>query len=267
MVRGAIFFFSFPIEFVIDKDLKKMTQFPRIQSLKLRDSSISSEGFKQLAAFSSLRILALSNQNVDSEGCKVIAYLKGLTSLKLHDCTMRDRGLETLISLEKLVDLDLSYNDCTGKVLENFLNGFKGSELKNLNVSRNRLGDSVVKCLCMNRKFWNLKKLNLNFNNISDEGATYLAHTNFSNLEDLDLGFNSVSNQGVLKLSKGLFAHSLISLTLIGNDVTFDDVRSLFNHFPKLIIMQYDFPLDVCVDSTTNEWEMDLDDYDFFDTF
>ena len=66
-------------------------------------------------------------------------------------------------------------------------------------------------------KFTSLESLNLNFNEIGDEGLKQLADGVFSKLNSLYLFNNNISEEGIGYLVKAIFAKNLIILQLSEN--------------------------------------------------
>lgn len=89
--------------------------------------------------------------------------------------------------------------------------------ISHLDLSSCKLGDHGVLLLFANTSECNLKYLNLNTNNITDNGFEIIANVPFSCLSHLDLSFNLITSKGIKSLIKTKsyfysFSNKVISL-------------------------------------------------------
>ncbi|XP_068078003.1 protein NLRC3 isoform X2 [Danio rerio] len=118
---------------------------------------------------------------------KLLSVVEASRSAVLINCGVSDEGCAALASVLRS----------------------KSSNLRELNLSENKVGDSGVKRLSAGLKdpHCKLEKLRLRCCGVSDEGCAALASvlkSNSSNLRELDLSWNKVGDSGVKLLSAGL---------------------------------------------------------------
>ncbi|XP_053364405.1 protein NLRC3-like [Clarias gariepinus] len=162
----------------------------KLETLRLQWCGVSDEGCAALTSAlrsnpSHLRVLDLSCNNVGDSGVKRLSALKDdehykLQTLGLECCGVSDEGCAALNSALRS----------------------KLSDLRDLDLSGNKLEDSDVKCLSvlLENPHCKLERLN----GVSDEGCAALSsalRSNPSHLRDLDLSYNNVGDSGVKCLS------------------------------------------------------------------
>ncbi|XP_057182728.1 NACHT, LRR and PYD domains-containing protein 12-like [Triplophysa rosa] len=167
----------------------------KLEKLKLSDCGVRDEGCVALASAlrsnpSHLRELNLSGSNISGSGVKLLS-----AGLEDPDC-----------KLEKLVLWDCGVTDEGCAALASAL--ISKSHLRELNLSRNKLGGSGVKLLSAGLKNPNckLEKLRLTRCGVTEEGCDALASvlTSNSHLRDLNLSENNLGGLGVKLLSARL---------------------------------------------------------------
>lgn len=177
-----------------------------------------------------IKLLYLSDTNIDAKGMKLLANsssLQNLEFLKLNYNNIGDEGVQSIARS--------TFNKLQGLYLVNSMIGSKGavtlassSSLQNLeflNLNHNNIGDEGVQAIA-NSAFNKLQRLYLVSNMIGNAGAQFIAEVNFSNLHELDLSRNSIDAEGVMALSKGKFPN-LKSLYLYGNNISYNAVEYL----------------------------------------
>ncbi|XP_066512750.1 ribonuclease inhibitor-like [Hoplias malabaricus] len=223
----------------------------RLETLRLMRCELSNASFDTVQSVlqsenSCLKNLDLSNNDLHvSEVKKLCEGLKSshckLETLRLAGCNLTEQSIITLsealeAEITSLKELDLSYNDLQGSLLEKLSEGVKRLEtlrlmrcelsdesfdtvqlvlqlenscLKNLDLSNNDMQESGVEKLCagLKSKQCTLETLRLATCNLSDKTCEYLGSVlkqSNSLLKELDLSNNDVQDSGVEKLCEGL---------------------------------------------------------------
>ena len=173
----------------------------------------------------------------DREVQKKLAKI-GCNALKFSECNLSPLDCLALVhalkSVEGILDFDLSNNNLQSLACIEIAKLLRGNEhnqgfceLKRLDLTYNQITDESVKHLSAALTHTNCKliSLYLGANQITDEGvkhlSTALAHTNCE-LNSLNLGFNNITDEGIKHLSTAL-THTnckLNSLYLFNNRIT-----------------------------------------------
>ncbi len=172
------------------------------------------------AAFATSRFTTLIlNDNPIRKGIIPFSNNETIVELSASSCGIDDEGANALFLNPKLKKLDLSNNRLTGDLPSQL---FGNKVLEHLNLSYNPLNGRINKGLTSDHlitfdlsntmlkddgaieiasKCTRLEELNLNENNIGDEGATALAR--LLNLRTLSLSGNKIKNEGAVALFSG----------------------------------------------------------------
>ena len=173
----------------------------------------------------------------DREVQKKLAKIR-CNALKFSECDLSPLDCLALVhalkSVEGILDFDLSNNSLQSVACIEIAKLLRGNEhnqgfceLKRLDLTYNQITDESVKHLSTALTHTNCKliSLYLGANQITDEGvkhlSTALAHTNCE-LNSLNLGFNNITDEGIKHLSTAL-SHTnckLNSLYLFNNRIT-----------------------------------------------
>lgn len=94
-----------------DEVLAAMSQFPRIECIRLAGASISDDGLRHIRGLSRLKILDLSGTSISDSGLVHIAALTDLEELELSGTSISNTGLKFLRSLRQLKHLELWYTN------------------------------------------------------------------------------------------------------------------------------------------------------------
>ena len=125
-----------------------------------------------------------------------------------------------------------------GKLLRKKVNkGIDEDNIVQLDLQRNDFGP-------LQGKFSSLESLNLNFNEIGDEGLNHIANGFFSKLNSLYLFHDNISAEGIKYLVKAEFVNNLIILSLSENPNIGDTgVRHMKEHkgWAKLSILNLNY--------------------------
>ncbi|XP_057187774.1 uncharacterized protein si:ch211-196h16.5 [Triplophysa rosa] len=165
----------------------------KLKKLVLWKCNITDEGCAALASAlksnSHLRKLNLTNNNLGDSGVKLLSDVLENPNCKLEKLVLRGCGVtEGCVALASAL--------------------ISNSHLRDMNLSRNKLGDSGVKLLSAGLENPNckLEKLKLTSCGVRDEGCVALASALRSNshLRKLNLSENNLGDSGVKLLSAGL---------------------------------------------------------------
>ena len=211
-----------------------------IKQLDLNLNSVGDSGvgfLVQSIGSIGLEKLALDYCNITAAGAKVLADgLKGSNSIRQLELSMNSIGdsgvgfLAQSIGSTGLEKLDLSGCKITttgAKVLADSLRG--NSSIKQLNLSRNFIGDSGVGFLAQSIGSTRLEKLDLSRCKITATGAKVLADglRGNSSIKQLNLNLNSVGDSGVGFLAQSIGSTALEILELTVCDITATGAKAL----------------------------------------
>uniref|UniRef100_A0A8C1P0K3 NACHT LRR and PYD domain-containing protein n=1 Tax=Cyprinus carpio TaxID=7962 RepID=A0A8C1P0K3_CYPCA len=164
----------------------------KIRETKLSSSQWSALVYVLLTSEQEMDVFVLkkfigSQNTADEVILKLLPVIKESRSVQLYDCGVTDKGCVDLTSA-------LRSNP---------------SHLRELNLSKNNLGDSGVKLLSDGLKdtYCKLETLQLSDCRVTDEGCAALAsalRSNSSHLKELNLAINKLQVTGVNLLSDGL---------------------------------------------------------------
>ena len=155
------------------RQFAEAARFPRLARLELADNALSAAGAERLAdaaLFPRLERLGLANNRLGG---------RGLTP-----------------ALARLGALNLSDNRLTAGDVAGLLAG-PVAALRDLDLSRNRLGDDGVRALADAPSADGLRGLGLAGNGVTDDGlAALIQSARFARLTSLDLANNPISDEG-----------------------------------------------------------------------
>ncbi|KAG7491274.1 hypothetical protein MATL_G00001370 [Megalops atlanticus] len=190
-----------------------------IQSLRLRDCDLTETSFEIVAsalqsATSSLTELDLSKNKLGESGGKLLsAALMSpnckLQTLDLSFCQMGSSGVELLCTaLSKVSTLRMDqcrFNDESCDVVASALHQSANSQLRELDFSNNKLGESAVKLLCVGLRspvcdIQALRLSSCDLNEKSCESVISALQSVTSSLRELDLSYNNLGDSGMNQL-------------------------------------------------------------------
>ena len=161
-------------------------------------------------------------------------YFDRKTMLFLADMVIKGKLLREKINKEidedNIVKLNLQRNNF-GPLDIRYLIDFKLKNLRILDLSNNSIKAEGVFYLSNSDKFSSLESLNLDFNDIRDEGLNHIVNGYFSRLNNLYISNNNISSDGIKYLVKAEFVNNLIILSLSGNPKIGDSgIRIMKDH-------------------------------------
>ncbi|MEM1350027.1 MAG: hypothetical protein AAGI01_15810 [Myxococcota bacterium] len=182
-----------------------------LRSLSLYSNWLGVTGVRMLAAtksLSELEELELSNNSLKVAGVEQLAHMQGLHNLRalaLSSNAIGDdgaRALSAISELEHLDTLDLSRNEIGVAGVMALVHAPWRGHIRELNLQHNALGDRGVEAL-LHQPWPNLERLVLRFVCATDRAAHVLAATeHLPSLKRLDLDFNDISVDGVRELAR-----------------------------------------------------------------
>lgn len=185
-----------------DTALAGLENLVNLKSLNLTGTQISDNGFKHLDKLKALEILNVSHTGVRGQGLQFVKRKKGETGFRVMNAShsqFGQAGLQFLRTVETLEELDVSQAEVTDRALL----GLRGNN--------------------------HLKKINLGFNQVSDQGLGVLG--TMKGLEQVFLRNNTMVSDFTLKnISK---SKDLTLLDINGTNCTINGVTSLKKLLPN----------------------------------
>ncbi|XP_067284338.1 ribonuclease inhibitor-like [Pseudorasbora parva] len=238
-----------------------------LRELNLRDHKLGDTRVTQISALLQdkhcrLNTLTLRRCRITEEQCLILtSALKSnpshLRDLDLSGNKLGDSGVRNLsdllmipqCQLEKLHLRDCSITEEQCLILTSALRS-NPSHLRDLDLSRNKLGDSGVKPLCdaLKDSHCKLERLRLSCCDMTDEGCsavTSALKSNPSHLRDLDLRGNKLGDSGVRNLSDLLMIPQCQLEKLQLYDCGITDVSSLTQSLRNSKALQFLKELDL----------------------
>ncbi|KAG7491227.1 hypothetical protein MATL_G00000780 [Megalops atlanticus] len=191
----------------------------KVPTLRLSNYKLTQKSFEVLASAlqsgtSPLRELDLSKNKLGESGVKLLsAALMSpnckLQTLDLSFCQMGSSGVELLCAgLSKVSTLRMDqcrFNDESCDLVASALHQSANSQLRELDFSNNKLGESAVELLCagLRSPLCDIQSLRLsgcNLNEKSCETVISALQSVTSSLRELDLSYNSLGDSGMNQL-------------------------------------------------------------------
>jgi hypothetical protein len=212
-------------------DLALLASWPKLSSLSL-PNVIDTEAVRHLQTCSKLNHLTLGYREVSAEELKYLADWKSLRTLVLIHARLSDEALQALSKLDSVEQLELEDCGLTDERLQH-LHGSK--KLTYLSLKRNEIdGPGLVHIAKLK-----LRTLGLEFNNLNDDGLSYLPQ--LTSLEELWLAYcRGITDRGLRNGTLQTMTH-LRQLNLRGlqqvTDASLDDLVR-FQHLAHLGIRE-----------------------------
>ncbi|EFC42047.1 hypothetical protein NAEGRDRAFT_70103 [Naegleria gruberi] len=205
-----------------------LSKFPNLTSLYLGQNKLSLDSIRK--NFSEMRLdyklvyLDVSGNGMSNEGLSMISMSKNLnlSTLKIGfnraiSNSSTDHFYFNGMKSSHLTHLDLENlhlnSDCIQSLCSNPL-----SNLTELNLARNLIGNEGVRHLSNCNQLKSLHTLLLDYNKIGNEGVKHLAHSqNLSNLKLLFLSQNYINDEGANMLAKSNCLRNIVFLDLSEN--------------------------------------------------
>lgn len=224
--------------------LKKLIMWAEWNSKE--DAAINDEGAQILASNRSITHLDVRGNNIGAKGAKAFSKNSALTYLDIGVNPIDDAGVSHLSFNKNLIYLGINR---LGIERNQFLrNGLKylasNHTLKALSICYNGLGNEGMKTLSNGLN--NIEKLDVTFNNVSDQGALFLSKNN--KLKELIIYCNDITDIGAKYLSENT---SLIRLDITNNRITEEGRGVLSNSNIKELN---------AVEGVGKKWDLNLSD-------
>ena len=174
---------------------------------------------------------SLKLKNITIEGVELISEIvrtnKTLQKLDLSNNKLSDDGTITISDGLKnnttLLELNISHNNITNKAIKNITEFIQvNTTLKKLDLSYNILSDDGATLISSCLKCNNLLELNISHNNITNKAIkniTEFIQVN-TTLKKLDLSYNILSDDGATLISSCLKCNNLLELNISHNGIT-----------------------------------------------
>ncbi|MCE2983992.1 MAG: hypothetical protein LW832_10575 [Parachlamydia sp.] len=168
-----------------DKILSQLKELKTLEILKFNEcSNVTDRGINQLKNLENLQVLRLPDNAITDQGFNALCNLSQLVTLDASSHLLTDKSLRGLHDLKNLKSLSLSHANLTKKGL---LEVGKLTALRTLNLTNLRYleNESLDDALQLLTNLSELKKINLGFTTVSEQGIHLLK--NFKMLRTLDL--------------------------------------------------------------------------------
>ncbi|KAF0980624.1 hypothetical protein FDP41_013107 [Naegleria fowleri] len=210
--------------------------------LNLQNNELGNEGIRLIVNSENskkLKGLVLNENHFGYSGVLAIASsenLKLLQTLHLGQNNIESIGLTALCDsnssvLKNLTSLDLSYNSVGSESDIQCLSQCQiFSNLKDLNLSGNRIHFNQVKFIASSPILKNLMSLDMSDNFVVPEGAQFISEGSFQNLQTLKLKRNNIQDEGVKYISESDKMKYLTWLDLGDNGIENTGISYLANN-------------------------------------
>ena len=213
--------------------------------------AIICKGLRNLAGLMKLNI---SNNNIGSKAAHDIAVvLSHNSSLEELDLGYNNLGasgaLQIFLSMKSftsLIKLNIGSIGMTDFAADNLVNILNNNvNLKELDLSHNCIQVNGAIRIFNNATMFRLNKLNISYNNITDQAADDIASfiTYNSELKILDLCHNNLQTSGTIKICKTNIS-KLINLNISHNNITkdaADSIATFLTHNNKLQVLDLSY--------------------------
>jgi hypothetical protein len=216
---------------IVSSDLAGLSAWPKLSSLSL-PNAIDAETVKHLRTCPRLATLTLGYREITAAELEILAGWKSLRKLTVVHAKLSDEALQGFSKLETLEELHLM--DCDLK--DDRLKHLRGSaKLAYLALPRNEIDGPGLEHLAKLK----LKKLGLEFNNISDKTLPHLSQ--LITVENLALSYcRGVTDKGIqsgtLQKMTNLKQLGLRGMKLV-TDASLDDLVK-FGHLEHITIRE-----------------------------
>lgn len=212
---------------VTDAGLSVTNELPQLKSLNLTGCTVTLAMMTTISKLEKLEVLSLESAKITDLELPPLENLAELKDLNLNYCVITDNGFKVLGKLKKLEVLKVAYTNINGSGMQYMKRKRDEGGLRVLDAKKTRFGEQGLQFLkgvetleeldvgqaeVTDRTLFqhlkgvtHLKKLNLSFNNLSDNGTSSLGA--IKSLEELYLrNCQGVGDKtlGVLKASKEL---------------------------------------------------------------
>lgn len=197
--------------------------YPSLEHQPISNVTISTKALSKISQIKPNISGSYHNESLEQAIRKCPSRKINLNGQQLNDQDMGIVAKQAIIGKQCMI-LDLTYNEITQRgvsILTDVLCGNK--YLEELNISHNSISDSGIRCLASTIGSCVLKRVDLAENDISNEGAKYLAEmlaTN-TNLLQLSLSENRIGNDG-MKLLANALGHGDTRLELLNMSANID---------------------------------------------
>ncbi len=182
-----------------DNELPPLANLARLRDLNLNYCPITDNGFRVLGTLRNLEILKVANTGIDGSGMKFMKRKKtepGLRILDAKKTRFGEQGLQFLKGVETLEELDIGQAEVTDRTLALNLKGV--THLKKLNLSFNTISDQGTQVL---GSIKSLEELYLvNCQGVGDQTLFFLKANKALNI--LDVNGCGVTSKGAQSLKK-----------------------------------------------------------------
>lgn len=215
--------------------------------LFLENNDLTKKSFKKLSEVisrsESLVSLEFKNSNLNDEAAIEVFHNLSKNRTKLYSLELGENKI-TSIGLYKLNDLLIEHPENTigkiniesnqlgdncGDVLSKIINN--SYSLKNLNLSNNKLGKSIIDFYLSIKSSKTLKIIDLSQNELG-EYTNVLGEmlNNNTSIKNLDLSFNYINDEGVIDIAKGIEINTcLVHLNLSINRISPEGILKVTN--------------------------------------
>jgi Leucine-rich repeat (LRR) protein len=216
-------------------ELAKSANLPKLRVLQLRSCDLTEQGAALLARSAHLANLVTLELGANAIGKKGTiplassAHLKNLQTLALDDNELGPVGAQAVAASphwRQLTSLDLGRNDIGPEGAAVLAKSANLARLTTLKLSNNKIG-AGLRVLAVCPQLINLKLLELESNELTDEGVAALATSKMNQLEELLLSYNQIGDAAVKALAAWPGLARVTKLNLRQNKITAAGIKAL----------------------------------------
>mgnify|MGYP002624103105 CR=1 FL=1 len=179
--------------------------------------------FENPSVYERLRGLWLTWDSFDVELTQAVELfrmpnLDRLDTVRMADNAMNPAAMEAMLAapLESIRRLDLHYTAREGELVTQLAKWERLDQLEDLRLSNNGCGASAAIALA-DADVNNLRRLDINGNDVHDGLANFATRLQAPNLKELDISYNGLTSAGVQALARSSLLSRLFSLDLSSN--------------------------------------------------
>ena len=223
-------------DIILDDLAAFLSQNTELKELDISSNNLQTAGvikiFQNIKCLTSFTKLNIAHNMIDDEAAEYIATVlcncSELVELNLCHNNLRNMSAFDCLLVPNLTKIDFSNNNIdeqTANDLATFLS--QCTKLEELDLGNNNLQTTGGIELFKNLSCFNLKKVNISSNCLTQNAAYHIAKSLSKNnkLQEIDLSCNTLQNAGIIKILASIKILNLTKLNISNNDI--DGIETL----------------------------------------